>query len=244
MCRSGPLSLLVLASIVVLGGPLGGADDLPDPGDASMPSMQRVEALIERMRIEQKSFESLEATFEQRTESEMLLEPELAGGVFYYQAPDRVRWEYTHPSPKVILIDGDEMTTWYKDLGRAETMRVGRHSDRILKYLGASGSLETLLEYFTLRVRWPEGEAEDGAAPYRLNLEPRYDRIAKRLEVMNVEVDSERFIPVRLYYLEPSGDETEYRFPQVEVNTDIPAERFELDLPPEVEVARRGDKAD
>ena len=101
----------------------------------------------------------------------------------------------------------------------------------------ASGSLETLMEYFTLRVRWPEA-GSDGA-PFRLTLSPLYDRIAKRLKVIHVEVDSRRFIPVRLHYVEPSGDETDYLFRGVETNTEIDSGLFELDLPPGVVVTKR-----
>jgi outer membrane lipoprotein-sorting protein len=230
------LALAAVAAVSLV-GVAPAAEDLPDPGDSSLSSMDRVTALIERMRIEQKSFRSLEAQFEQRTESEMLVEPEVARGAFFYQAPDKVRWEYYEPTPKIILVDGDQMTTWYQDLGKAETLRVGRHSDRVLKYLGASGSLETLMEYFTLRVRWPEA-GSDGA-PFRLTLSPLYERIAKRLEVIHVDVDSRRFIPVRLHYVEPSGDETDYLFKGVETNTELDPALFELDLPPGVVVTKR-----
>ena len=202
-----------------------------------MPSMERVTALLERMRIEQTSFVSMQASFEQRSKTEMLLEPEVARGVFYYQAPDKVRWEYYEPTPKVVLVDGGQMTTWYRDLGRAETLRVGRQSDRILKYLGASSSLETLMEYFALRVQWPESRGDD--EPYRLKLTPRYERVAKHLDVIEVEVDRERFIPTRLHYVEAGGDETDYIFTEIEVDAAIPAERFRLDLPPEVVVRTR-----
>lgn len=210
-------------------------EGLPDPSDASLSSIERMNALVERMRVEQASFESLRASFEQRTQSELLVEPEHARGAFYFQAPDKVRWEYHEPTPKVILVNDGLLTLWYQDLDRAETQRVGRHSDRVLKYLGASGSLETLLEYFELRVQWPQSEDD----PYRLNLTPLYDRIAKRTDRIDVAVDSSRFIPVRLRYAEPNGDVTEYVFRDVEVNVDIPGERFELDLPPEVEVHER-----
>ena len=186
------------------------------------------------MRIEQNSYTTLQAVFEQRTKSDLLLEPEVSRGVFYYRAPDAIRWEYLEPTAKIILIQGREMTTWYQDLGLAEIRRVGRRSGRLLKYLGAGGSLETLMEYFTLGVRWPETEGEGGS--YQLRLSPRYKRIAKRLEVINVEVDGRDFVPRRFYYLEPSGNETEYIFTDIEVDGTIPEERFRLDLPPDVDV--------
>ena len=93
------------------------------------------------------------------------------------------------------------------------------------------------MEYFTLKVTWPESRGE--GEPYRLKLSPRYDRIAKRLEKIDVEVDSEAFIPVLLRYREPSGDDTEYTFTDIRVDVPIPPEEFELHLPPEVVVRVR-----
>ncbi len=114
---------------------------------------------------------------------------------------------------------------------------MGKHSDRILKYMGASGSLETLLEYFELRVRWPESVGL--GAPYSLKLDPRYERVAKRLQVIDVEVDPERFMPVHLHYVEANGDVTDYTFRDVVINEDLPPETLTLELPPEIEVRER-----
>ena len=73
----------------------------------------------------------------------MLTAPEASKGTFSYAAPDKVRWEYTSPSPITVVIAGDEMTTWYRDLKRAETLKVGRYSSQVFKFLGASGSMDT-----------------------------------------------------------------------------------------------------
>ena len=129
------------------------------------------------------------------------------------------------------------MTIWFQDMGLAVIMHVGRHSDRILNYVGASAAMETVMEYFTVRVRWPKPELEN--EPYRLKLSPLFERIAKRIQTLDVEVDSQRFIPVRLRYVEPSGDETEFLFSDVQINEAILPERFELQLPPDVEVRTR-----
>ena len=138
----------------------------------------------------------------------MLVEPDLSKGVFSYSAPDAVRWEYTSPKPISVVIDGEEMVTWYRDLGRAERIKVGRYSNQVLKYLGASGSFDTLLDYFRVRVAFPETAGD----PYRLELLPR------------------------MRYVAGDGDVTEYEFRDLEVNGRIPAGRFVLDLPANVEV--------
>jgi outer membrane lipoprotein-sorting protein len=204
---------------------------VPDPSDASLSSVDRLRALVERMKIEQKGFDTLVASFEQETSTEMLVEAERSKGTFYYEAPDKVRWQYDHPTPKVIVINGQELLTWYKDLHRAEKVQVGRYSDAVFKYLGASGSLETLMDYFSLRIDFPKGDE-----PYRIDLVPRYKRVEKRLREMSVSIDSKLFVPVELSYVEPNGDATHYAFTHFRVNEPLPAAQFDLTLPPDVDL--------
>jgi outer membrane lipoprotein-sorting protein len=53
---------------------------------------------------------------------------------------------------------------------------------------------------------------------------------------MELWVDPVTYLPVRLRYVEADGDVTDYEFSDFRVNTEIPAERFELDIPSGVEV--------
>jgi outer membrane lipoprotein carrier protein len=233
MRRAPWISLLLLLSAALPFAAARGADpsDLPDPSDASLSSVDRLGALVERMKIEQKGFETLVAKFEQETSTEMLVETERSRGTFYYEAPDKVRWQYDEPTPKVIVINGQELLTWYQDLNRAEKVQVGRYSDAVFKYLGASGSLETLMDYFSLRVEFPKG-----ADPYRIDLVPRYKRVEKRLREMSVAIDSRLFVPVELSYVEPNGDSSHYVFKDFRVNEPLPAASFDLTLPAGVEL--------
>jgi outer membrane lipoprotein carrier protein len=240
------LAVFAGASLIALsaagGAAAAPAERIPDPLDPKLSGTARVQALIERVKAEQRKIRTLEASFTQRQESSLLLEPDVSRGVFSYEAPDAVRWEYTSPKPISVVIAGEEMTTWYRDLGRAERLKVGRYSNQVLKYLGASGSFDTLLDYFRVRVAFPDQPSE----AYRLELTPRYDRIARRLSSMVVWIDQERYLPVRMRYVAGDGDVTEYEFRNLRINAGIPAERFDLDLPAGVEVreidlARQGD---
>jgi outer membrane lipoprotein carrier protein len=231
MSRSVALRCSLLLGFAVLASvPVAAATAPPDPDAPGLSSRERLDALFDRVRTEQTSMRSLEARFTQRKESEMLIEPEVAQGQFFYLAPDRVRWEFLSPNPMTVVIDDQRMTTWYRDLKRADVLSVGRYSEQVLQYLGASGTLETLLDYFRVQATFPTDPKE----PYRLRLDPRYPRIAKRIETMDVWIDRKRFVPVALRYVEPDGDVTEYRFSDIQVNANIPPERFELDLPADV----------
>ena len=109
-----------------------------------------------------------------------------------------MRWEYLEPKPISLVIHGDEMVTWYRDLGRAERVKVGRVSSQVFKYLNASGSLESLLGYFA--VTFPTPAAGE---PYQLELVPRYRaHRASGSRAMTLWIDRELFLPVRVRYVE------------------------------------------
>lgn len=228
------LSSALLLSLLLspfLSSPAGAAAKKPDPLAPGLSGFESLSALLERVRVEQKSLKTMEARFVQKQESSLLAKPEESTGTFSYAAPNRVRWEYTAPNPISVVIDGEEMTTWYRDLKRADKLKIGRYSNQVFKYLGASGSLQTLLDYFKVNYTKP-AKAGD---PYRLELIPKFERITRRLKGMTLWVDGERFLPTRLRYVEAGGDTVEYAFKDVKVNSAIPNDRFVLKLPNGVE---------
>jgi outer membrane lipoprotein carrier protein len=209
------------------------ADDgkAPAPDAPGLTLNQRFEALLERVKFEQKRLQTLEADFVQEKASEFLAAPETSRGSLAFKSPDRVRWEYRDPKPISLVIAGDVMLTWYRDVGRAERVKVGRQSSQVFQYLNASGSLESLLRYFRATVTFP-----GGGEPYRIELVPRFARVARRLATMTLWIDRALYLPVRVRYVEPNGDVTEYRLEQLRVNQPIPDARFVLELPPGVAV--------
>lgn len=192
----------------------------------------RVAELLDHVEREQRQIRTLEARFVQRKESLLLVAPEEATGLFSYQAPDRVRWEFLTPNHTVVVIRGSEMLTWYQDLGTAERLDVSRQANRIFEYLGASNSIDKLERYFTLTVHFPA----EATRPFRLELAPRFGRVAQHIAEMVIELDPTTYLPRLLRYVEPDGDTTELSFEEVRRNVALPAARFELELPPDVEV--------
>lgn len=204
---------------------------LPDPKSPGLDGNARLKALIDRVRAEQKQLKTLEAKFTQSQESAMLVTPETSTGSFSYAAPDRVRWEYVAPNPISVVVKGEEMTTWYHDLKRADILKIGRYSNQVFKYLGASGSMDQLVEYFTVRL----SASPKKGIPFQMELIPRFSRISKRLKSMTLWIDDESYLPVRLRYVEADGDSTEYKFSDMKKNRAIPEDRFVLKIPKGVE---------
>ena len=228
------LLLLLLSGVLTPGVPAIAQvpDELPHPRSQELRPSERVSVLLDRVRVEQNRLLSLEADFIQIKESALLVEPVESQGGFAFSAPDRVRWEYVSPNPISILIVNEEMTTWYRDIQQAERVSVGRQSQRVLEYLGTGSSMDDLLEYFLLTMTVPIDETE----PYVLELAPKFDKVAKRIQGMTIWVDPELFLPLRLRYVEADGDVTDLRFESLRVNEGVPDEHFELEIPASVEV--------
>ena len=70
----------------------GKSTPLPDPDAPGLTVSQRCEALIERIKLEQKQLSTLEADFVQEKASEFLAAPEVSRGSVTFAAPDKVRW--------------------------------------------------------------------------------------------------------------------------------------------------------
>lgn len=202
------------------------------PFDRTLSPTERLEALADRMRAAHEALETLEADFSQVKQSALLLEPDRSEGEFSYAAPDRVRWEYSLPAPVSLVIADRLMTTWYRDIAKAERAQVGEQSDRVFRYLGAGTSLDALLKYFRVTMHLSPNEDD----PVRLELSPRFERVARRIQGIDLWLHPTLFLPVRLKYVEADGDVTEYEFRNLRINGGIPDDRFELDLPRDVEV--------
>ena len=218
--------------LLAITAPVGAEDALPDPRHPDQSPSQKLAALIERVRLEQAKISTLEADFRQRKESSMLIDVEESVGTFAYSAPDHVRWDYSTPNPISMLIDGDEMTTWFRDLGQAEKVKVGRRSQRVLEYLGATSPLDDMLQYFSVSLTLPD----DHSQPYLLELSPLFDKVAKRLQGVTIWIGAEHYLPIRLRYVDADGDVTELQFDNLRINGSLPIERFDLRLPESVDV--------
>ncbi len=224
-----PWLLAVSFALAAVGEPPDG--QVPDPAAPGLDVRQRFEALVERTHYQQARLETLQARFVQRRESPLLLTPEESRGTVAFEAPDRVRWDFTAPGDTVILIRDQRMVTWYRDLGRAEVVELGRQGDRFLQLLGPGASLTELQRYFDVRATFPQSPGE----PYRLELDPRIARVRKRIRSMTFHLDPELFVPIYLRFVEAGDQVTELHFEALEINGEIPGEHFELELPEDVE---------
>ncbi|HVN76324.1 MAG TPA: outer membrane lipoprotein carrier protein LolA [Thermoanaerobaculaceae bacterium] len=202
-----------------------------EPLPPGLHGADRLAALVQRVSQVQSSLTTLTATFEQRRTSKLLAAPSVSHGTFYYKAPDSVRWEYQTPRPMTVLLTGGVAITYRPAEKRAERVEVGRAQKRVLRFLSAAEPLEQLKAYFSFTFRDPGGTAN-----YQLELRPTAHQIKKRLRELDLEIDRQSLLPVKVAYFETDGDGTEYSFSKIEMNQPLSPDLFDLVLPSDVKV--------
>src|SRR5205807_10634666 len=87
-----PLLLLLLLPLAARPSAAVRQARIPDPMAPGLSGAERLQALLERVKMQQRQIRTIEARFVQHRVSAMLVAPEKSTGTFSYAAPDRVRW--------------------------------------------------------------------------------------------------------------------------------------------------------
>ena len=228
------------AALAAAPGAAGAAPRAAAPAPAAAPASGEylkldVQTLLKRFEEAQESTKSLEAKFVQIKASELLGEPQRSEGSLSYVKPDRFLWAYERPNDTRMVINGDTMITWYRDLKKANRVDIARKRHRIYQYLAVGEGAKALQERFVVEILPPA--AADPAGTIHIQLIPLKKRVRTRLEKMEMWLDGKLYLPVRIRYEEGGGDSTDYTFTELKPNVAIPDSRFSLELPAGVAVS-------
>jgi outer membrane lipoprotein carrier protein len=204
-----------------------------EPIPPGLKGAEKLAALVQRVSQVQASTATLTARFDLRRTSHLLAAPSVSSGRFYYRGPDSVRWDYETPRPMTVVISGGVAITYRPAEKRAERVEVGRAQRRVFRFISVSEPLEKLRQYFSFTFRDP-----GPGANYTLELRPTAHQIKKRLQSVELEIQRQTLLPVRVAYTEADGDKTEYVFTDIEVNAKQQADLYDLVLPSDVEVVK------
>lgn len=190
-----------------------------------------LESVIKKVQEQQRNTQTLQADFKQEKELALLAQPEVSTGTFVFSKPNNVLWNYSSPKRVEMLITKGKLTTYYPDLNKAEQIDVKRFEDRIFRYMGASGAIDELANYFDFTF------TDNAANPaWVLDLSPRNRMVARRVRHIKIWIDKATYLTTKFEYIEGDGDTTRYEFTNVKVNQPVQEGRFTLDLPPTVKI--------
>lgn len=191
----------------------------------------KIDAIIARVVERQRGMHAMRADFVQIRSSSLLLSDVRSTGEFYFLAPDRVRWDYDQPDPMVVLFADDWVTTYHPEGRRAERVKVSSGDRRFVQALAGTLPMDDLLSYFS--ITFVDRPAPD---PYLFTLEPTAASLRRRLQSLQLTIDRSLLLPVAVEFHEADGDSTRYEFHDIQIDPNITASRFHLDLGEDVAV--------
>jgi len=168
--------------------------------------------------------DTLTTQFEQVQTDEQGNTLQQASGTFWLSRPDRFRWQYKKPYEQIILSDGDTFKFYDLDLAQVTIRNIDatlRATPALLLTGGAA--LEDAFDV-------ADGGNRDGMSWVRLT--PRADDT----DFQEVRLGLKDQIPAVMELDDSLGQTTRIRFTDTQVNPDLAASRFELDIPDDVEV--------
>jgi outer membrane lipoprotein-sorting protein len=220
---------LVLASLLTSTLVFSASASVPETSAASV-DLQEVLARFDKV---QDSIRTLSADFVETTENKLLKEPLTATGKFFLTKPASVLWEYSSPEEMRFSINDNLYVGYFPTRKQAEKRDVHRWSEQIFRFFGLGQGSKELKKFYEIRREDP-GEGMKGS--YLLVLDPVKRRVKKRLEQVKLWVDATTLLPVRVEYLGKDGNVRVIRFRNLQLNPEIAAGIYNVQIPPGVTV--------
>ncbi len=184
---------------------------------------------VARMEKTLKSLRTLRARFVQTYHSVSVSTPLEESGEVFFEAPDRMRWEYRNPEDKTFLYRDETFSVYLpleKQLTRSRVSPEALESEILAFFLGTKALGDLYL-------------IEDSADPpekpgdRRIMLTPREE--GEYVSVF-LEIDERSWLLRKAVFNEWGGNRQEFVFSRIRTNTSLPAGAFVLKVPPDTEI--------
>ena len=117
--------------------------------------------------------------------------------------PDAVRWEFESPEEMRFVIAQNEYTGYFPEQKRAERRDVQRWREQLFRFLGLGQASAELAKFYEITLA---DEAYRLPGTICLDLDPKKQRVKKRMDSVRFWIDDTTYMPVRVEYKSKKGD--------------------------------------
>jgi len=182
-----------------------------------------LEWILRKIQSKENSLETFVAKFVQIKKTRLLRQPLRSDGLIYFDRAGKMLWKVTKPSPFVVLIIDDLLYLDYPDLDKTQKRNVARSAKLLKKYFGFGQSTEELRLLYEMD--HSHGKNPDTVS---LRLVPKRKAISKRIESIEVVINTRNWLPEQVRFNEAKGDYTSLNFYFTLTNADLPEGTFSL----------------
>jgi outer membrane lipoprotein carrier protein len=217
------LSLLVILLLNFIFSPSWGAE---------RPTLDEV---VRRVQETYERTGQVKAHFSQTVVLKAMKKTEKEEGVFYFKKPKRMRWVYSKPSAKELVINPQKAWLYVP----ADRIVYVQDADSLFKstvsvrFLAGIGKLKD-----DFKISFAGDKEAEKADSHLLELVPlRPEEGVKKLQIA---VNRESFQIMRVILYDPYGNVTTLAFSAIEINKDLPDSLFIFKVPAGVDVMDMG----
>lgn len=177
------------------------------------------------------SLNSLQANFSQIYYTASVSTPLNEKGKFYFQKPDRMRWEYKEPEEKIFLYKEGIFLFYFpedKEVIQSEISKE-KYESEILTLLSGQKNLK---DDYTIEFSPFPSESQK---TWKLKLTPKEEG---DYTYVLLEIDEKTWLIRKAIFFDWAGNKSEFQFTQIKTNVRFPRKVFELHLPPDVEIIK------
>lgn len=184
-------------------------------------SAEMEEQTLQRLQSLSGRIETLDSDFVQTKYLAVFQDAMVSKGRFYFQQPDALRWELTHPVATGFVLQGNKGRRWHQRTGREERFDISREpvmkivADQLFAW--ARADFDWLQKEYRITV-----EAEE---PARLHLAPKFNA-AGFLDHLKIVFSAGGAHVQMVEVHEKDGDYTRICFEKTVVNGVLPEDVF------------------
>ncbi|UCG78655.1 MAG: outer membrane lipoprotein carrier protein LolA [Nitrospirota bacterium] len=186
------------------------------------PALAANNAELDKLIEKQKEIRSLSADFVQEKHSEMLAEPMISKGKFYYMSPSKVAWIY--PEEAEVISNGTELLIHYPQIKEAEIIPLKES----LLSLPLNFNIDELKKFFNVDI-------ESSKERHKVTLVPIDNTSMFSRMLITFKVSGE---PLLVEIFEKGGDKSTIKFNRHKTNENIKDRIFDPKLPEGTEIRR------
>jgi outer membrane lipoprotein-sorting protein len=208
-------------------------------GSAWGQSSTDLQKVISQLNSAAAKFQSAQADFSWDQFQAVVQDHDVQTGTIYYErkkgftrvAAD-IKQENGQPAPKMVLFDGNEAQYYEPTIKQLTRFRVGANRSQWESFLTVGfGGSGTDLEA-NWKVSLIGNEKIDGVPVAKLDLVPKEQSVANNFSHVTLWVDPTRGLSYKQIFYETSGDTRTATYKNIGYNSPIPADVFQLKLPP------------
>jgi outer membrane lipoprotein carrier protein len=192
---------------------------------------QTAEDIAGKTEARLRSYQSLQANFEQLYFSSAISNPLRERGKVFLKKPGWMKWEYLNPEKKTFLLKGELYQAYYPEDNQLvqQTLSDEKNEAEILSLLSGR---RPLLEHYTVELSpFPT----ESTQVHQLKLTP----VGEEADTfILLEIQDKTWLIQKAIFFDWAGNKQEFHFSQMKTNVPLSDEIFELHVPLDVEIIK------